>query len=61
MKEETHTKVKKGMTINIQEAYRIPIRLNQKRKSSCDIIITQDLQNKEKLLKSARNKGRPIS
>jgi hypothetical protein len=37
--EENIPNVKKEMPINIQEAYRTPIRLNQKRKSSCHIII----------------------
>ena len=37
--EENFPNVKKEMPINIQEAYRTPIRLNQKRKSSCHIII----------------------
>ena len=37
--EENIPNVKKERPINIQEAYRTPIRLNQKRKSSCHIII----------------------
>ena len=47
--------------INIQEAYRTPIRLDQKRKSSYHIIIkTQNLQNKERILKAEREKGQVI-
>ena len=39
--------LKKRMPIGIQEAYRIPIRLDKKRKSSYHIIIkTQNLPNK---------------
>jgi hypothetical protein len=55
------------MPIKIQESYRTSISLDQKRKSSYHIIIkTQNLHNKEKLLKAAREKsqvtykGRPI-
>jgi hypothetical protein len=40
---------KKGMSINIQKAYRAQINLDQKRKSSQHIIIeTQNLKNEEK-------------
>jgi hypothetical protein len=46
--EENFPNLKKEMPINIQEAYRIPTRLDQKTKSSWHIIIkTQNLQNKE--------------
>jgi hypothetical protein len=46
------------MPINIQEAYRTPTRLDQKRRSSCHIIIKiQDPQNKERILKTSREKG----
>jgi hypothetical protein len=55
------------MTIKVQEAYRTPNRLDQKRKSFCDIIIkTLNAQNKERVLTAARKKdqviyeGRPI-
>ena len=37
--EENFLNLKKEMPINIQEAYRIPNRLDQKRNSSCYIII----------------------
>jgi hypothetical protein len=46
------------MTINIQEAYRTPKSLDQKRNSSCHIIIeTPKSQNKERILKVVREKG----
>jgi zona occludens toxin (predicted ATPase) len=46
------------MPMNIQEAYRIPNRLDQKRNSSCHIIIkTPNALNKERILKAAREKG----
>ena len=55
------------MSIKIQEAYRTPNRLDQKRNSSCYIIIkTPNGQNKERILKAVRekvkvtSKGRPI-
>ena len=53
--------------MNIQEAYRTPNRLDQKRNSSCHIIIkTTNAQNKERILKAVcekgqvSNTGRPI-
>jgi uncharacterized protein (DUF488 family) len=55
------------MPMNIQEAYRTPNSLEQKRNSSCHIIIkTPSEQNKERILKDVRGKcqvtykGRPI-
>jgi hypothetical protein len=46
------------MLINIQDAFRTPNTLDQKRKSSHHIIIkTLNVQNKEKILKSEREKG----
>ena len=55
------------MPINIQEAYRTPNRLDQKRNSSYHIIIkTPNALNKERILKVVREngqvtcKGRPI-
>jgi hypothetical protein len=46
------------MPIKVQETYRISNRLDQKRKSSHHIIIkTVNIQNKERILKSAREKG----
>jgi len=46
------------MPINIQEDYRTPNRLDQKRNSSCHIIVkTPNAQNKERILKAVREKG----
>jgi hypothetical protein len=65
--EENFPNLKKEMPINIQEAYRTPNRLDQKRNSSLHIIIkTPNAQNKERILKAVREKcqltykGRPI-
>jgi len=45
------------MPRNIEEAYRTPIGLDQKRKSSHHILIkTPNVQNKERKLKAAREK-----
>ena len=47
--EENFPNLKKEMAINVQEAYRTPNRLDQKRKSSHNIIFkTLNAQNKEK-------------
>jgi hypothetical protein len=44
--------------MNIKEAYRTPNRLDQKRNSSCHIIIkTPDALNKERILKAVKGKG----
>ena len=44
--------------MNLQEAYRTPNSLDQKRNSSCHIIIkTLNAQNKERILKAVRVKG----
>jgi hypothetical protein len=58
----------KEMAINIQEAYRTPNILEQKRKSSFYITIqTINAQNKERILKAmeekgqVKYKGRPIT
>ena len=46
------------MPMNIQEAYRTPNRLDQKRNSSRHIIIrTTNALNKERILKAVREKG----
>jgi chromosome segregation ATPase len=65
--EENFPNLKKKMPMNIQEAYRTPNRLYQKRNSSCHIIVkTPNEQNKERILKAVREKcqvtykGRPI-
>ena len=53
--EENFPNLKKEMPMNIQEAYRTPNRLDQKRNSSCHIIIrTPNAQNKERILKAVR-------
>ena len=67
IREENFPNLKKEMPINIQEAYKTPNRLDQKRNSSHHIIIkTPNAQNKERILKAVRGKcqvtykGRPI-
>jgi hypothetical protein len=56
--EENFSNLKKKMPMNIQEAYRTTNRLNQKRNSSCHIIVkTPNAQNKERILKAVREKG----
>jgi hypothetical protein len=46
------------MPMNIQEAYRTPSRVDQKRNSSCHIIIkTPNALNKGRILKAVREKG----
>ncbi|XP_060221820.1 S-methyl-5'-thioadenosine phosphorylase isoform X2 [Meriones unguiculatus] len=55
--EENFPKLKES-PIRIQETYRTPNKLDQKRKSSQHIIIkTISIQNKEKILKAEREKG----
>jgi hypothetical protein len=45
------------MSVNIQEAYRTPSRLNKKRISSWHIIVkTPNAQNNERILKAIREK-----
>jgi hypothetical protein len=65
--EENAPNLKKEMRMNIQEAYRTPNRLDQKRNSSCHIIIKNPNRlNKERIFKAVREKdqitckGRPI-
>ena len=56
--EENFPNLKKEMPMNIQEAYRTPNRLDQKRNSSCHIIIkTPNALNKERIVKAVREKG----
>jgi hypothetical protein len=64
---ENLTNLKKEMPMNIQEAYRTPNILDQKRNSSHHIMIkTTNALNKERILKAVReqgqvtNEGRPI-
>jgi hypothetical protein len=48
-------KKEREMPMSIQEAYRTPSRVDQKRNSSCHIIIkTPNAQNKERILKAVR-------
>jgi polyhydroxyalkanoate synthesis regulator protein len=55
--EENFPNLKKKMPMNIQEAYRTPNRLNQKRNSSQHIIIrTKNALNKDRILKVVRGK-----
>jgi hypothetical protein len=56
--EENFLNQKKEMPMIIQEAYRTPNRLDQKRNSSCHIVMkTPNAQNKERILKAVRGKG----
>ena len=56
--EENFPNLKKEMPMNIQEAYRTPKRLDQKRNSFCHIIVkTPNALNKECILKAVRGKG----
>jgi hypothetical protein len=45
------------MTIKVQEDYRTPSKWDQKRKSSCDIIIKTLNAQKKKNIKSCKGKG----
>ncbi len=55
--EENFPTLKKEMPMNIQEACRMPKRLDQKRNSSHHIIIkTQIALNRERILKAVRGK-----
>jgi hypothetical protein len=65
--QENFSNLKKEMLVNIQEAYRTPNRLDQKRNPSHHIIVkTPKAQNKARILKAVREKdqvtykGRPI-
>jgi hypothetical protein len=56
--EENFLTLKKEMDIKVQEAYRIPNKWEQKRKSSPHIIIkTLSAQSKERVLNATRGKG----
>jgi hypothetical protein len=56
--EENFFNLKKEMPMNIQESYRTPNSLYQKRNSSLHIIIkTPNAQNKERILKAVKEKG----
>ena len=59
--EENFPNLKTDMPMNIQEAYRTPNRLDQKRNSSRNIIIrTTNALNEERILKVVREKGQVI-
>jgi hypothetical protein len=59
--EENFPNLEKEMSMNIQEAYRTPNRLNQKRNSSHHIVNkTSNALNKERILKAVREKGQVI-
>jgi hypothetical protein len=56
--EENFPNLKKEVPMNIQEAYRTPNRLDQKRNSSSHIIIRRtNALNKDRILKAVREKG----
>jgi hypothetical protein len=56
--EENFPNLKKEMPMKIQEAYRFPNHLDQKRNLSSHIIIkTPNAQNKESILKAVMEKG----
>nr|ACD47066.1 L1 unspliced fusion gene protein [Mus musculus] len=56
--EENFPNLKKEIPMNIQEAYRTPNRLDQKRNSSRNIIIrTANALHKDRILKAVREKG----
>jgi hypothetical protein len=55
--EENIPNLKKEMDIKVHEAYKTPNKWDQKRKSSCHTIIKAlSAQNKERILKDAREK-----
>jgi hypothetical protein len=59
--EEKFPNLNKVMPINIIEAFRTLIKLNQKRKIPCHVIIkTQNIQKKERILKSVWVKSQAI-
>ncbi|CAH7172607.1 LOC299282 [Phodopus roborovskii] len=56
--EENFPNLKKDMPMKVQEAYRTPNRLDQRKKTPRHIIIkTPSIQNKEKILRAAKEKG----
>ena len=60
--QENFPNLKKEMAMNIHEAYRTQNRLGQKRYSSRHIIIrTTNALNKDRILKSVREKGQNIT
>ncbi|CAH7484839.1 AABR07011733.1 [Phodopus roborovskii] len=56
--EENFPNLKKDMPMKVQEAYRTPNRLDQRKKTPRHIIIkTPSIQNKERILRAAKEKG----
>ena len=55
--EENFPNLKNDMTMNIQEVYKTPNRLDQKNFSRHIIIRTTNELNKERILKAVREKG----
>jgi hypothetical protein len=56
--EENFPNLNKEMTIKVRKAHRTSNKWDQKRKSSCHIIIkTLNAESKERILKAAREKG----
>ena len=56
--EENFPILKRDIPMKVQEAYRTPNRLDQKKTSPCHIIIkTQSIQTKERILRAAKEKG----
>jgi hypothetical protein len=56
--EENFPNLKKEMPMSIQEAYRTPNRVYQKRNFSCHIVTkAPNAQVKERILKAVREKG----
>jgi hypothetical protein len=54
--EENFPNLKKELSINIQEAYRTPNRLDQKRNSSCHIIVKIPIAQNKENIKSSKGK-----
>ena len=55
--EENFPNLKKDIPMKVQEAYRTPNRLDQKTFPHHIIIKTQNIQNKEQILRAASEKG----
>ena len=56
--EENFPNLKNNIPMKVQEAYRTPNRLDQKKTSPCHVIIkTQNIQIKERILRAAKEKG----
>ena len=55
--EENIPNLKNNIPMKVQEAYRTPNRLDQKKSPHHIIIKTQNIQNKEQILRAAKEKG----